>query len=134
MFYISITLFLLLLLSLDITSFSLSALHLTSLLPFPLLVTARMCHRFYHFGGSCLLKRNEEISRVPKPCQDASLPPSTKHLHLLIPKWMAPLIQSTARALGHMTLQTTPPRHGHEASKHINEGRKGEEEAQPDQT
>lgn len=49
-------------------------------------------------------------------------------------QWMAPLTLSAAKSVGHMTVQATPPRHGHEPSKHINEGRKGEEESQADQT
>ncbi|CAB1421467.1 unnamed protein product [Pleuronectes platessa] len=72
-------LLLFLLLSLDVTSLSLClpALHLTSLLPFPLLVTAAMCHSFYHFGGSCLLERSELISGEPRRCQDCSTQTAT---------------------------------------------------------
>lgn len=50
------------------------ALRLTSLLPFPLLVTTWMCHCFYHFRGSCPLKHIEVISRVPKQRQDTRFP------------------------------------------------------------
>lgn len=116
------------LLSLDNTSlyFSLSLCppsHL-SLLPFPLLVTTWMCHYFYHFRGSCPLKRSEVISGVPKQRQDLYPPPQR----------MALLTPFTARPVGHMTALTTPPRHGRKAPGCINKGAKGEEESETDQT
>lgn len=84
----------------------LPALCLTSLLPFPLLVTTWMCHCFYHFRGSCLLEHK---------------PPAHS-------QWMAPLMPSTARPVGHMTVITTPPHCGRKAPGCINEDAKGEEE------
>lgn len=114
---------------------SLPALHQTSLLIFPLLVTTWMCHCFYHFSGSCPLKRSEVISGVPKQRQDTrSVFSSHTNHHLLIPQWMAPPTPSTARPVGHMTVLTTPPRHGRKASGCINKGAKGGEEAEADQT
>ncbi|GLD53849.1 prostate-associated microseminoprotein [Lates japonicus] len=68
-------------------------------------------------------------------------PPPPPKLHFKPPpppppcsQWMAPLTPSTARTVGHMTVMTTPPRRGREASGCINEGAKGEEGPEADQT
>lgn len=108
---------------------SLSALNLTSLLPFPRLVTTWMCHCFYHFRGSCPLKRIEVISGVPKQCQDTAFSPhslSTPSLHKPPPphsQWHPwhPL-RPPARPV---TVLTTPPRRSCEASGCIKWGCKG---------